>query len=199
MNWAPASWYERALARLTREPGEVVPLFWRAVVNSVVASELLPTRVRALCYRVAGLDLPWGARIAPGVVFRTPRVTIGVGTSLNRGCIFDNRARVTIGRRVGVGIGVKFITSGHDLSDPQCRAGAGNLREITVGDGAWIGSSATVVGGVTIGAGAVVAAGAVVVRDCDEHGLYGGVPAALIRWLPPKSDEQTPTGRKRIS
>jgi maltose O-acetyltransferase len=187
-DWVPASRFERILASVTWDRGEVAPFPWHVLVNSLASATAMPSRLRTVCLKAAGLSIPWAAQVKPGVTFRTPKVKLGKGSSINYGCVFDNRALVTIGRRVGIGIGVKFVTSGHDMSNPECRAGLGSLSEINVGDGAWIGSSVTIIGGVTIGAGAVVAAGAVVVRDCEDNGLYGGVPAKLIRWLPPRNE-----------
>lgn len=123
------------------------------------------------------------ARISPGVIFRTSQVTLGRKSTINYRCIFDNRSRVTIGERVGIGAEVQFITSGHEYDDPNCRAGKGLTSPIVVEDGAWIGSRATILAGVTIGAGAIVAAGAVVNRDVPPHTMYGGIPARQIKEL----------------
>ena len=54
---------------------------------------------------------------------------------------------------------------------------------ITIGAGAWLGAGVTVLGGVTVGAGSVIAAGALVSGDTQPDGVYGGVPARLIRRL----------------
>ncbi|QDF17979.1 acetyltransferase [Gordonia phage Clark] len=151
-----------------------------ALLNAVAGSHLVPSRIRLVLYRLAGLDVPLRGRISPGVIFRTRRVSIGRGSTVNYRCLFDNRAPVTIGERVGVGAEVQFITSNHDISNPDCRAGTGSLASITVGDGAWIGSRATILAGVTVGAGAIVAAGAIVNRDVPAHTMVGGVPARPI-------------------
>lgn len=132
---------------------------------------------------VGRVDLTWGAKIRSGVTMASNRLTLGHGTTVNYGCVFDNRAPVRIGDHVGVGVGVRFITSSHAFDDPTLRAGLESLGPITVGDGAWIGSGATLLMGVSVGAGAVIAAGAVVRTDCEAHCLYGGVPARMIRAL----------------
>lgn len=155
------------------------------LINGVLGSHLVPGRLRLLLLRAFGMQVPVRGAVSPGVIFRTTALTMGARSSINYGCIFDNRARVTIGRRVGVGIGVRFITSSHDMDDPDCRAGEGSLRPIVVGDGTWIGSAVTLLGGVTIGPGCVIAAGAVVTKDCQPHGLYAGVPARRLRDLSP--------------
>jgi maltose O-acetyltransferase len=154
-----------------------------ALTNAVAGSHLCPPLARIALYRLLGLRLPLGTQIAPGVVFRANNVSFGPGTTVNYRCLFDDRAGVTIGRRCGIGIDVAFITSNHDMSDPQCRAGRGSLTPIVVGDGVWIGSRATVLAGVTIGDGAVIAAGAIVTSDVPAHTLVGGVPARPLRSL----------------
>src|SRR5947207_1517925 len=96
---------------------------WRCVVNGVAASVFVPDRVRQLLYRAMGVGVPLHARISPGVTLKTRRLAIGYRTTINNGCLFDNRAMVTVGDRVGIGYGVRLITSTHEFSDPECRAG----------------------------------------------------------------------------
>jgi len=50
-----------------------------------------------------------------------------------------------------------------------------------IGSDVWLGARVIVRDGVTIGDGVIVGAGAVVVRDLEPYGVYGGVPARLIR------------------
>jgi len=156
---------------------------WRFAINGIGGSAAIPDRARQVIYRAMGVKIPLHSRISPGVVLTTRRLTIGYRSTINYGCVFDNRASVTVGDRVGIGYGVRFITSSHDTRDPNCRAGAGSVAPIRVGDGCWIGSGVTILGGVSIGAGCVIAAGAVVVRDCEPNTLVGGVPARRIRDL----------------
>jgi len=153
------------------------------VVNSLGASHLVPFRLRTLLLRAAGVDMDLRGRVAPGVVVRTNLLSLGRRSTINYQTVIDNRARVTIGANVGIGIGVRLITSSHEMSDPSVRAGRTTLAPIEIGDGSWLGSGVTVLAGVSIGAGCVIAAGAVVTKDCEPNGLYGGVPAKLIRSL----------------
>ncbi|WP_308493924.1 acyltransferase [Microbacterium terrisoli] len=74
-----------------------------------------------------------------------------------------------------------FVTATHVVGDATRRAAAATSAPIVVGDGVWIGARAIILPGVSIGDGCVIAAGAVVARDCEPHGLYGGVPAMRIR------------------
>jgi maltose O-acetyltransferase len=173
-----------SLAKYRSHPQELgYPV--RVLVNSLFASFIVPIRLRPLLLKAAGLRISLAAAVTPQVIFRSKNVVIGPGSTVNYRCIFDNRGSVTIGRRCGIGIGVTFTTSSHDMSDPDCRAGAGSLTPIIVGDGVWIGSGATILGGVSIGDGAVIAAGAVVTSNIPAHWLYGGIPAKPIRSLDP--------------
>lgn len=133
--------------------------------------------------RAAGMNVNLRSRVSPGVVIRTNKLVLGRRSTINYHCVIDNRAPVIIGSNVGIAIGVRLITSSHEMGVPSVRAGASTLAPITIGDGAWLGSGVTVLPGVTIGAGCVIAAGAVVTKDCSPHGLYGGIPAKLIREL----------------
>ncbi len=157
--------------------------FFACVANAVAGSHLCPSLIRIGLYRVMGMKVSLGARVSAGTIFRVRDVTIGGGTTINYRCIFDNRKGVTIGRRCGIGMDVLFITSDHDYSNPECRAGEGSQAPIVVGDGVWIGSRVTVLTGVTIGNGAVIAAGSVVRSDVEANTLVGGTPAKLIKRL----------------
>jgi acetyltransferase-like isoleucine patch superfamily enzyme len=57
------------------------------------------------------------------------------------------------------------------------------IKEVTIGNKAWIGYNVIILKGVKIGEGAVVAAGAVVTKDVEPFTLVGGNPAKLIRKL----------------
>jgi maltose O-acetyltransferase len=167
---------------MTRRSMTTSNFVWRLVVNDLAAAAWMPRRARGRLYSIMGLAVR-GDGIWPGCYFRTSNVSLGLGTTVNVGCRFDNRAGVSIGDRCGIGMGVTFLTSTHDLTDPNCRAGAGSLLPIAIGDGVWVGSAATILPGVTIGHGCVIAAGAVVNRDCLADHLYAGVPARQIKKL----------------
>ena len=52
---------------------------------------------------------------------------------------------------------------------------------VTIGNDVWIGHQVRLMPGVTIGNGVVVAARAVVASNLEPYGIYGGIPARLIR------------------
>ncbi len=111
------------------------------------------------------------------------KMCIGSGTWIGQQCFFHSAGGLTIGRNVGIGPGVKIITSMHDLSDrdrPILHSPI-NFAPVIIEDGADIGVGAILLPGVTVGRGAQVAAGAVVTSDVPPYAIVGGVPARLLR------------------
>lgn len=171
------------LGQLVRDPGEPRSLLWAFAVNSLAASFIVPSRVRTLMLRAMGINISARALVRPQVVIRCSELSIGPRSTINYGCVFDNRAGVDIGAAVGVGIGVRFITTDHDVTDPERRAGTGKLAKVVIEDGVYIGSGAIILPGITVHRGAVVAAGAVVTRDCEADTVYAGIPARRVKDL----------------
>ncbi len=54
-------------------------------------------------------------------------------------------------------------------------------KPITVGNNVFIGTRSIIMPGVNIGNNVVIAAGSVVAKDLPDNGVYGGVPAKLIK------------------
>jgi maltose O-acetyltransferase len=147
---------------------------------------LVPKRLRVPLLRLAGMTIGRHNVIQYGSSFRTTDVRIGDGCYLQQEIFMGGLAPVRIGDRVYIGTRCHFETTTHDIGPAWQRCGQPRSHAIVVEDGAWLGSSTTVLPGVTIGAGCVVAAGSVVVRDCEPHGLYAGVPAVRKRDLDPR-------------
>lgn len=166
--------------------GELVDLPWAVAVNTIAASDAVPSLARVIIYRAAGLEVALSASVAPGVRIRGRNLKVSRGSTINAGCLFDCREQISVGSNCGIGFDSRFITSSHNLDDESTRAGPGQLAGITIGDGVWIGSGVTILPGVEVGSGAVVAAGAVVANDCEPNILYGGIPAREIKSLPTK-------------
>jgi acetyltransferase-like isoleucine patch superfamily enzyme len=140
--------------------------------------------------------------IQRGVIIRHPgnvridaNCSVGTGSSL----ISENsdgglliRANVIIGLDVhldftgGLVVGEGTVISrnvtifthshGHDpRSDPV-------MTPLLIGGSVWIGANATICEGVSVIApNTIIAAGAVVVKEIHEPGIYGGVPAKLVK------------------
>ena len=110
-------------------------------------------------------------------------LTIGDESWIGQQCFLHAAGGLRIGRKVGVGPGVRIITSVHQevprnvaiLDAPIA------LAEVVIEDEADLGVGAIVLPGVTIGRGAQVGAGAVVTRDVPAYAVAAGNPARVIR------------------
>jgi maltose O-acetyltransferase len=188
---APAS-TRRRLIRLLR--GELSGLRPRLLLVQLLVTPLPRlsfTWLRTACYRwLAGIHIGRRTRIlgkidleGSGEVVQNLRV--GEGCVLNAPLHLNASAPITIGNRVGIGHHVVIITDSHRLGDASQRLGERLGRPVTIEDGVWIAARVTVLPGVTIGRGSAVAAGAVVTRDVPPNCLVAGVPARVLRELPP--------------
>jgi maltose O-acetyltransferase len=111
-------------------------------------------------------------------------LSIGRDCEIGADCVFDLGERVTIGSGVTLGPGVTLLTSTHELDIREHRAGAIQLKPVTIGDGAWLGAGVVILPGVVIGEGAVVDAGSVVNKDVGPQTRVGGTPAMPRGALP---------------
>src|SRR4029079_4185516 len=116
---------------------------------------------RAALYRWAGLPVGPRTGIQSDVYIGGPGLSIGTHCFINRFCVFDAGADITIEDNVFIGFGVSIITSAHDQGPSEQRAYDNTYLPVRIGRGTWIGANATILPGVTIGEGCIIAAGAV--------------------------------------
>lgn len=110
------------------------------------------------------------------------KLVIGEGTWIGQQCFLHSGGGITIGRNVGVGPGVRILTSAHRLDQPDRPILHSDVAfaPVVIEDDADIGVGAILLPGVTIGRGAQVGAGAVVTADVPEYAIVAGVPARVI-------------------
>lgn len=111
------------------------------------------------------------------------QLVIGDGSWIGQQVFMHSAAGILIGRHVGIGPGVKILTSEHDVRGhpgPILHAPL-KFAPITIDDGADIGVGAILLPGVTVGAGAIVGAGAVVTRNVESRVIVAGNPARMLR------------------
>lgn len=111
------------------------------------------------------------------------RMVIGDGTWIGQQCFFHSAGDLSIGRNVGIGPGVKILTSSHveeGISKPILHSRI-QTAPVVVEDDADLGVSCVILPGVRVGKGAQVGAGAVVASDVPPYAVVAGVPARLIR------------------
>jgi acetyltransferase-like isoleucine patch superfamily enzyme len=112
------------------------------------------------------------------------RLRVGDRSWIGQMAFLHAAGGIDIGARVGIGPGVKIITSSHELpADPAVPImdGALHFAPVVLEDGCDVGVGAIVLPGVRIGRGAQIGAGAVVTRDVPAGGVARGAPARVER------------------
>lgn len=107
---------------------------------------------------------------------------VGDGCWIGPGCFINSYGGVTLGRRVGLGPGVKILSSRHQGGAPGTPIIDTPLvaEEVVVEEGADVGAGAILLPGARVGAFAQVGAGAVVAGAVDAGAVVAGVPARVI-------------------
>ena len=111
-------------------------------------------------------------------------MTVGDNVGLGTDCFYGCAGGIDIGSDTIVGNMVSFHAENHVADDVQrpIRLQGVTHRGITVGNDCWIGARAAILDGAVIGDGCIIAAGSVVTAgEYPARGIYGGVPARLIK------------------
>ncbi len=106
---------------------------------------------------------------------------VGIGSFSFLGCA----GGVEIGDDTIMGNYVSFHSENHNYSDLNIpiRLQGVSHKGIKVGSNCWIGSKVTILDGANIASGCIIAAGAVVIAgNYENNGIYGGIPAKLIKY-----------------
>jgi len=111
-------------------------------------------------------------------------IEIGDDTGISN-VILAARTRITIGKKVNLGGGVKIFDTDFHSIDLQERLDDVNIptRPVVIEDGCFIGADVIILKGVTIGKESVVAAGSVVAKNIPAGEIWGGNPAKFIKKL----------------
>jgi acetyltransferase-like isoleucine patch superfamily enzyme len=111
------------------------------------------------------------------------RLEIGSHTWIGALCHLHAAGGLAIGSRVGVGPGVRILTSAHRVGPREevILEAELDFGPVTIGDGCDLGAGSIVLPGVTVGEGTQVGAGAVVTRDVPAFSVVAGVPARVLR------------------
>ncbi|MEI6437735.1 MAG: acyltransferase [Candidatus Omnitrophota bacterium] len=111
------------------------------------------------------------------------KISAGDRVSINAGTHIDAQGGLKLGSCVMIGPNCVLVSAGHghQRTDIPMVEQPFELREIVIEDDVWIGANVVVLPGVRIGRGSIIAAGAVVVKDVAPYGVYGGIPAKLLK------------------
>jgi acetyltransferase-like isoleucine patch superfamily enzyme len=133
------------------------------------------------------------------------RMCIGDKVVISKGCVIQAKAGpLDIGDECDIGALVILSSVGGIRLAPnvliagKCYIGGGRYHleskktpimyqglysrgPISIGQGTWIGASATILDGVTIGKGCVIGAGALVTRNIPDYAIAVGSPARVVK------------------
>jgi acetyltransferase-like isoleucine patch superfamily enzyme len=115
--------------------------------------------------------------------YHKSEMRIGDHSWIGQACFLHSAGGIEIGSAVGIGPGVKVLTSVHkegDLSMPIIFNEL-DFAPVTIGDGCDIGMGAILLPGVVVGEGAIVGAGSVVTKDVEPYSVVAGNPARFLR------------------
>lgn len=137
---------------------------------------------RIFILNLAGAKISYKANVYASVKIWAPwNLVMDEGACLGPDVICYNQDKVVLGKDVTVSQYSYLCTAGHE-TDSQNTASEGLITaEITLDDGAWVGTRAFIGMGVNVGKNAIVGATASVFKDVEESTIVGGNPAKVIR------------------
>lgn len=110
------------------------------------------------------------------------QMVIEDGVWIGQQCFLHSAGGIHIEANVGIGPGVKILTSAHTYRDtylPIMHQPV-EINPVRIGEGSDIGVGSILLPGVELGKGVQVGAGAVVTRSFDAGSVIAGVPAKRI-------------------
>ena len=124
-----------------------------------------------------------GCKIQRNVYFGNGKgVEIGNHCQINDNVRLDN---IKIGNNIMIARDCIFLGKMHEHNDinmPMNIQGAKISFPTILEDDIWIGARVIVMPGIKISKGCIIGAGAVLTKDTVEYGIYGGIPAKLIKF-----------------
>lgn len=110
---------------------------------------------------------------------------MGNNVSVHPFCYIDGEGGIDIGNNVSIAHNVSILSFNHTWQNQSApiKYNPKIYKPVQISDDVWIGCGVRIMAGVKISKRCVIAAGSVVTKDCSENGLYGGIPAKLIKML----------------
>ena len=114
--------------------------------------------------------------------YHVNELRIGDGSWIGQQCFLHAAGGIEIGTNVGIGPGVKILTSHHAEASPEVPILHAPLvfSKVVVESDVDLGIGAIVLPGIRIGRGAQIGAGAVVTKDVPAYAVVAGNPAKLL-------------------
>jgi len=126
-----------------------------------------------------GAKMGKGVNIKPSVNIKYPwKLFVGDYCWIGEKVWIDNLADVRIGAHTCLSQGAMLLTGNHDFTKQGFDL---VVKEITLGEGVWIGAQALVCPGVEAGSHAVLAACSVATKNLEAYTVYQGNPAVAVK------------------
>lgn len=119
-----------------------------------------------------------------GVIIKHPqKISVGNNVSVHPLCYLDGEGGISIGDNVSIAHNVSILSFNHTWQDPNIpiKYNPKSFAPVSIGNDVWIGCGVRIMAGVHVTERSILAAGSVVTKDCLIPGIYGGVPAKLIK------------------
>lgn len=156
-------------------------IFFSKLPNSWWPGGKLYNRMRVAILKGV-LNIGGGTRVQRLVYIGNGKnIVIGKNCQLNEKVRLSN---VHIGNNVMIGRESIVLGKTHesgDLDEPMAYQGVKLVQQSQIEDDVWIGLRVVIMPGVRVRKGCIIGAGAVVTKDTEAYGVYGGVPAKLIK------------------
>lgn len=138
------------------------------------------------------LEIGKNVYIGPGTRIKCygGHIKIDDNVSINAYCYISGSGGIHIARDTRIGAQSILVASNHIFSagDTPIRNQGTTKIGIKIGSDNWLGARVTILDGVTTPTRCVFAAGAVVSKPIPAPGVYGGVPAKLIKTIQASSN-----------
>ena len=120
---------------------------------------------------------------------KTPNLVFKENIQLNDKCHISCIDEIIIEKNVLIASNVFITDHDHFSSDEKTNFEIPwkyqnlNSKPVHIKENVWIGENVSILKGVIIGENSIIAAGSVVTKSTKSGGIYGGVPAKLIRYI----------------
>ena len=113
----------------------------------------------------------------------TENIIIGSNTRINKLSNFRfKKGKISIGENVIIAQYVSVITHSYNY-DPNENIKDQSMysKDVSIGDGAWIGAYSVIMPGVKIGKGAIIGVHSMVNKNIPDNEIWAGIPAKKIK------------------
>lgn len=136
---------------------------------------------RLAVLRMFGAQVDWSAEVYASAQIWAPwQLQMAAGSCVGPHTVVYNQARVTLQRDACLSQYAYVCTAGHERGEVNNAHSGLVVAEVTIGEGAWVGTRAFIGMGVEVGARAVVGACACVFKDVEPATTVGGNPAVRL-------------------